>query len=127
MKLYYFYTLKQLWDGQGKIKMYLYYGMSRVKKQLSGKRSITFSWNVSSIASNVVDVHLKLSWKPLTVFTKSSIIDVRLGFNMPDDCVQFANMKLISDGFKNIEKWRHPSALVNHGKEFHLDIASAVG
>ena len=35
MKLYYFYTLKGLWDGQGKIKMY--HGMSRVKKQLSGK------------------------------------------------------------------------------------------
>ena len=38
MKRYYFYTLKALWDGQGKIKVY--YGMSRVKKQLSGKRSI---------------------------------------------------------------------------------------
>ena len=38
MKLYYFYTLKALWDGQGKIKMY--YEMSSVKKQLSGKRSI---------------------------------------------------------------------------------------
>ena len=38
MKLYYFYTSKALWDSQGKIKMY--YGMSRVKKQLSGKRSI---------------------------------------------------------------------------------------
>ena len=38
MKLYYFYTLKALWDGQGKIKMY--YGMSSVKKQLSRKRSI---------------------------------------------------------------------------------------
>ena len=38
MKLYYFHALKALWDGQGKIKMY--YGMSRVKKQLSGKRSI---------------------------------------------------------------------------------------
>ena len=38
MKLYYFYTLKALWDAQGKIKMY--YGISRVKKQLSGKRSI---------------------------------------------------------------------------------------
>ena len=37
MKLYYLYTLKALWDGQGKIKMY--YGMPRVKKQLSGKRS----------------------------------------------------------------------------------------
>ena len=38
MKLYYFYTLKTLWDSQGKIKMY--YGMSMVRKQLSGKRSI---------------------------------------------------------------------------------------
>ena len=37
MKLY-FHTLKALWEGHGKIKMY--YGMSRVKKQLSGKRSI---------------------------------------------------------------------------------------
>ena len=40
IKLYYFHALKALWDGQGKIKMY--YGMSRVKKQLSGKRSIAF-------------------------------------------------------------------------------------
>ena len=39
MKLYYFNTLKALWDGQSKINVY--YGMSRVKKQLSGKRSIT--------------------------------------------------------------------------------------
>ena len=38
MKLYYFYNLKALRDDQGKVKMY--YGMSRVKKQLSGKRSI---------------------------------------------------------------------------------------
>ena len=38
MKIYYFHTLKALWDGQGKIKMH--YGVSRVKKQLSGKRSI---------------------------------------------------------------------------------------
>ena len=35
MKIYYFFTLKALWDGQGKSKMY--YGMSRVKRQLSGK------------------------------------------------------------------------------------------
>ena len=27
-----------MWDGQGKIK--IYYGMSKVRKQLSGKRSI---------------------------------------------------------------------------------------
>ena len=39
MKLYYFYTIKALWDDQGKVKMY--YRMSRVIKQLSGKRSIT--------------------------------------------------------------------------------------
>ena len=38
IKLYYFHTLKALWDGQGKIKMY--YGVSRVKKQLLGKMSI---------------------------------------------------------------------------------------
>ena len=35
MKLYYFYTLKALWGGQGKIKMH--YGMSKVRKQLSEK------------------------------------------------------------------------------------------
>ena len=39
MKICYFYILKALWDGQSKIKMY--YDMSRIKKQLSGKRSIT--------------------------------------------------------------------------------------
>ena len=38
MKHYYFYTLKALWDGQGKIKMNC--GMSQVKKPLSGKRFI---------------------------------------------------------------------------------------
>ena len=38
MKIYYFHTLKALWDGQGKIKMC--YGMSRVKRQLLGKRCI---------------------------------------------------------------------------------------
>ena len=35
MKICYFFDLKALFDGQGKIKMY--YGMSRVKEQLSGK------------------------------------------------------------------------------------------
>ena len=38
MKLYYCYAFNALWDGQGKIKMN--YGITRVKKQLSGKRSI---------------------------------------------------------------------------------------
>ena len=46
MKFYYFHTLKALWDGQSKIKMH--YEMSRVKKLLSGKRSImrTFIWKL---------------------------------------------------------------------------------
>ena len=35
MKLYYFYTSKVLWDGQGKIKMY--YGMSSVEKKYREK------------------------------------------------------------------------------------------
>ena len=38
IKLYYLHALKALWDGHGKIKMY--YVMSGVKKQLTGKRSI---------------------------------------------------------------------------------------
>ena len=38
MKLYYFHTFKTMWDGQGKIEMY--YGMSKVKKQLTEKTSI---------------------------------------------------------------------------------------
>ena len=38
MNFFYFHSLKALWDGQGKTKMY--YGMSRVQKQLSGKSSI---------------------------------------------------------------------------------------
>ena len=42
MQLYYFYPLKALWDGQGKIKMY--YGMPRAKKQLSRKRSVRLSF-----------------------------------------------------------------------------------
>ena len=38
MKFYYFHTVKAVWDGQGKSKVY--YMVSSVKKQLSGKRSI---------------------------------------------------------------------------------------
>ena len=38
MKFYYFHTVKAVWDSQGKSK--LYYTVSSVKKQLSGKRSI---------------------------------------------------------------------------------------
>ena len=47
MKLYYFHSLKALWDGQCEIKMY--YGMSRVKMQLSGKRSIPMFLNFKFI------------------------------------------------------------------------------
>ena len=47
MKLYY---LKALWDGQGKIKMY--YEMSRVKKQLSGKKSIVNRCDVNCLDVN---------------------------------------------------------------------------
>ena len=38
MKFYFFHTVKTVWDSQGKSKMY--YTVSSVKKQLSGKRSI---------------------------------------------------------------------------------------
>ena len=60
MKLYYFYTLKALWDGQGKIKMY--YGMSRVKKQLSWKRSITNKLLRKSVLVRKSLFHLFLHW-----------------------------------------------------------------
>ena len=40
MKLYHFNTLKAPWDGQGKFKMY--YGMSRVKKQLLEKGLLSY-------------------------------------------------------------------------------------
>ena len=58
IKLYYFHTLKALWDGQGKIKMY--YGVSRVQKQLSWKRynGITFSY-VKIIFGSVISLHYK--------------------------------------------------------------------
>ena len=42
MKLYYFHTFKALWNDQGKIKMY--YGMSSVKKQLSGKSLLSCTY-----------------------------------------------------------------------------------
>ena len=54
MKLNYFYTLKALWDGQGKIKMY--YGMSWVKTQISRKRSIekNSSSNIRLLATSLL-------------------------------------------------------------------------
>ena len=49
MKLNYFYTLKALWDDQGKIKMY-YRRMFRFKKQLSGRKSIVFRFKIAVMA-----------------------------------------------------------------------------
>ena len=48
MKLNYFDTLKALSDDQGKIKMYS--RMSRVKKQLSGKKSIVLRFKIPVMA-----------------------------------------------------------------------------
>ena len=50
MKLYYFYALKALWDNQGKIRMY--YGMSRIKKQLSGKSYIAIYLRIHGICNS---------------------------------------------------------------------------
>ena len=41
MEFYYFYTLKALWNGHGKIKKC--YGISSVKKQLLGKGILRLS------------------------------------------------------------------------------------
>ena len=49
IKRYYFYTLKALRDGQARIKVN--YGMSRVKKQLSGKRSTLISFNTTILTT----------------------------------------------------------------------------
>ena len=52
MELYYFYTFKALWDGQAKI--WMYYWMSRVKKQLSAKKSSFFSISGINLESSVL-------------------------------------------------------------------------
>ena len=76
MKLDYIYTLKTLWDVQGKIKMY--YGMSRVKKQLLGKKSIVknygINWNlyyqkILFFRYDTTECHFRISglryeWRP---------------------------------------------------------------
>ena len=41
IKRYYFHNFKALWDGKSKTKMY--YGIFRIKKQLSGKKSVAFT------------------------------------------------------------------------------------
>ena len=69
MKLYYLYTLKALWDGQGKIKMY--YGMSRVKKKLSGKRSIRNYRSFWDIMKHLWIVGRKYSLPKLVGFLNS--------------------------------------------------------
>ena len=72
MKLYYFCNLKALWDGQGKVKMY--YGMSRVKTQLSGKRSIRkaldlVDWDFLFLDKTVHDEVLALDQVLMIIFT----------------------------------------------------------
>ena len=52
MKLYYFYTSKELWDGQGKIKMY--YGMSRGKSSYLEKG--LFFIKSLNLCSDFVDI-----------------------------------------------------------------------
>ena len=41
IKRYYFHNFKALWDDKSKTKMY--YGIFRIKKQLSGKKSGAFT------------------------------------------------------------------------------------
>ena len=69
MKLYYFYALKVLSDGQGKIKMY--YGMSRVKKVYDPNKLKLTKFN------QIYLCFLKLYFSPLTR-TKIECIDKQL-------------------------------------------------
>ena len=71
MKRYCFYTSTALWDGQGKIKMY--YGMSRVTKQLLGRRSI-MSW-VAYQHNNTLfksSICMFLHWSITLFFSKNT-------------------------------------------------------
>ena len=61
--LYYFHTLKALWDVQGKIK--IYYRMSRLKKQLSRKRSIIHLLIVTSLD---ITIKLNLFYTPFKIY-----------------------------------------------------------
>ena len=70
IKLYYFYALIALWDGQAKIKMYC--RISRVKKQLSGKRSIK-RFNVRERVEAVEWIKKKMVLHPPLLFCKSSV------------------------------------------------------
>ena len=85
MKLY-FHALKALWDGQGKTKMY--YEMSSVKKQLSGRRSIQFrlSWghyNEEVNDQNIVTLILLTFSNALDILSQySEAIVRRIGKNL---------------------------------------------
>ena len=62
MKLYYFYTLRALCDGQGKIKTY--YGMSRVKssyqeKGLLKKRGVHMHFSKSPPRSKLANQQMQ--------------------------------------------------------------------
>ena len=78
-KLYYFNTLKALRDSQGKIKMH--YGMPRVKKQLSGKRSI---------ASKEIKA-------PSQVKLLGVEIDDKLNFEQHINCICKSDLSQLSD------------------------------
>ena len=80
MKFYYFNTLKALWDTQGKTKMY--YGMPRVKKQLSEKRLI---------AKNCLRPEsgpLKDTWR-WTSFYSETIDDLLVGMGVSNQIFYF--------------------------------------
>ena len=73
VKLYCFHTLKALWNGQGKIK--IYYGMSRVKKQPSGKRFI------KDFRRSIKETALARHFIKVTVRPISTLLRVIRGIN----------------------------------------------
>ena len=78
MKLNYFDTLKALSDDQGKIKMYS--RMSRVKKQLSGKKSIVLRFKIAVMAPLIRAERAKVYWEKKnrkSTWTRSSIKEIR--------------------------------------------------
>ena len=71
MKLYYFYTLKALWDGQGKIKMYLWDVQGW--KAAFGKK---FYWNISKTEFigrwNKVKIIIDIKFEFKTIWKKEN-------------------------------------------------------
>ena len=78
MKLNYFDTLKALSDDQGKIKMYS--RMSRVKKQLLGKKSIVLRFKIAVMAPLIRAERVKVYREKKnrkSAWTRSSIKEIR--------------------------------------------------